>query len=217
MALNILFSFNKRIIITSIAGVWLALSGGGCRVAKEGSRDPVNQGDATVVSPGTMQPGRPPTIGGDPRVTLITAPCGNGPDVEVFLARARGLAMVNRLAKLPAAEWRVTFREKNLSVCAFMAAEKIDLAFFRIVPTAGQQSCAPCVVEVQRNAKDPLMPVLYASDPQGSLLRMLASKTEPETSPWFVVHKSGYGFFSNTKGPTRNAMPADFEVLGKQP
>lgn len=165
------------------------------------------------MSQGLPQSGRPQTLGGDPRVTLINAPCGNGPDVEVFIARARSLSMVNRLAKLPAAEWRVTYHEKSLSVCAFMAAEKIEVAFFRIVPPTGQESCAPCAVEIQRNAADLKLPVLYASDPQGSLLKTLASKVEPKAAPWFVVHKSGYGIFSNTSGPARDAMEADFEAL----
>ena len=189
---------------------------GACRIAQKGSRDAMDQGDATV-SQGLPQAGRPQTLGGDPRVTLINAPCGNSPDVEVFIARARGLSMVNRLAKLPAAEWRVTYREKSLSVCALMAAENIEIAFFRIRPPAGQESCAPCAVEIQRNTPEVGLPLLYASDPQGALLGTLASKVEPKAAPWFVVHKSGYGFFSNTNGPARDAMEADFAVLAGHP
>lgn len=207
---------NKKIFLATLAGVSVALFVGACRVAQKGSRDTLDQGDATVVQ-GPTTSGRPQTLGGDPRVTLINAPCGNGPDVEVFIARARSLSLINRLAKLPAADWRVTYREKNLSVCAFMEGEKIEIAFFRIVPPAGQESCAPCSVEIQPNGANLGMPVLYASDPHGALLSKLASKSEPQTAPWFVVHRSGYGFFSNANGPARDAMEADFAALATLP
>lgn len=56
---------------------------------------------------------------------------------------------------------------------------------------------------------------LVVSDPNRSLWDLLVQRSpEPASgdtvAPEFILHKSGYGVFSNTVGARRDAMPADF-------
>lgn len=225
-----LFDYIRRPIF--VLGPLLAFVSMNCRVPQKGSSD-TTQGQEATQSP---SPSR--TVGpqGDSRVSLINAPCGNSPDVEVFISKARALHLTNLVVKLPAADWRVISRGKNLSVCALMAAEKIEIAFFRVLTGV----CATCMTEIKQDAKDMAAGIsadhtsvrlvavhLEASADQpassdGPLLihvtgeglaATLSSKEEPKIDPWFVVHKSGYGFFSNTSGSARDALKADFKAV----
>lgn len=62
---------------------------------------------------------------------------------------------------------------------------------------------------------------LVVSDPTGSLWDLLVLRSPEAASgdsvaPEFILHKSGYGVFSNTVGARRDAMPADFLRLYRE-
>ena len=235
-----LLNFMWRQVFVA-AGLGVAVSGG-CRVASSGDDAPteeVGQSDA-LSGQGSPRGGSQRMPVGDPRVSLLNAPCGNAPDVEVFLSKARSLGLANQIIKLPAAEWRVTSGGKSMSICAFLAAEKLDLAFFQVF----SGDCLECLASIKSDAQilanalpqgitlsirmvavqsaaangesaDATLPLIQALDPKNSLLTTLAAKIPAPTAPWFVVHKSGFGFFSNTSGSARDATRADFLSLVK--
>gem|GEM_PF-1657127 len=180
----------------------------------------------------------------DPRVSLVNAPCGNSPDTEVFLARSRTLKLSNQLGKLPASSWKLTASGRIVSVCSLMAARELNLALFFVFPS-GCASCAETIRQAagslaalqkksgpaatalssrivaiesgapEERSTDLALPIIYAADPTGQLLRTLSSNIDRNVMPIFVVHRSGYGFFSNTPGAARDSFGSDFEALAR--
>ena len=229
-----LFDYIRRPIF--VMGPLLVFVSIDCRAPQKGSSG-TTQGPEATQSPGPSRTAGPQ---GDSRVSLINAPCGNSPDLEVFISRARALHLTNLVVKLPASDWRVISRGKNLSVCAFMAAEKIEIGFFRVLTEA----CTTCMDEIKQDARSMAAaisanntsvrlvavhfeasadqtassdgPLLSHVTGQG-LAATLGSKEDPKIEPWFVVHKSGYGFFSNTSGSARDALKGDFKALAGVP
>lgn len=214
----------------------------GCRLARSGNSNDIDALDVVserrdeTHTAGRLMPG------GDPRVTLVNAPCGNSAETGVFLARARTLNLVNKLVKLPAAAWKLSLDGRKVPMCSFMAAGKIDLALVHVMP----RNCGTCDADVMSlaqslralNSNRPSgggtvkviavdsgvtvprvagdgLPLVYTADPEATLLSTLASPSDPALAPVFVVHKSGFGFFSNTPGKERDAVRADFEALSK--
>ena len=227
------------------AGVVIALCG--CRIAQKGKVDTFDEADA-----GNARSGSPAGLGsrampgGDPRVSLVNAPCGNSPDTEVFLARSKARKLTNQLGKLPASSWKVTDDGRSVSICSLMASRGMNLALFYVF----RAGCAPCEDTIRQAAEsladlqkksgsttaaskariiaiesgvlaersaDPAMPVIYAADPTGQLLRTLSSGSNVDLMPMFVAHRSGYGFFSNSPGAARDSLGADFEALANDP
>jgi len=180
----------------------------------------------------------------DPRVSLVNAPCGNSPDTEVFLAWSRTLKLSNQLGKLPASSWKLTASGRSDSVCTLMATRELDLALFFVFPS-GCVPCAETIRQAaesladlqnksglaapalksrivaiesgapQERSTDLALPIIYAADPTGQLLRTLSSDIDRNAMPMFVAHRSGYGFFSNTPGAARDSFGSDFEALAR--
>jgi hypothetical protein len=225
-----------------VALVCLAMPAGGCRIAQKGNVDTFDEADATNSSSGApASVGSRAMPGGDPRVSLVNAPCGNSPDTEVFLARARTKKLLNQLGKLPASNWKLSAGGRIMSICALMASRDLNLAWF-FVYRSGCEACeatvrqsAEALANIQRTGgatsrlpsrivaieagrpeertADPGLPLIYAADPTGQLLATLTSPSDPGVMPVFVAHRSGYGFFSNTPGAARDGIGSDFEAL----
>ncbi len=224
-------------VFVASVSVFVALHG--CKIGGIGSLDgPDSSSDNTSSKGPAGADGAGVFI--DPRVSLINAPCGNLPELESFLLRAKALGLTNKLNKLPAADWKIETSGNLKTICQFMADSGLEVALFRVFPV----ECSTCSerfltdssgwLEFLKQSRivailsgvEGLQPLtlpagnapasaILVRDPGAVLLKQLRAKSDSTISPQFIVHRSGYGAFANTEGPAMDSMLADFKSLAR--